>query len=84
MRFKITKGKLELLLKCFEKQHTEFAEIELEPVIDTATQAIYEQDLKNRHYKMGLERGYREGFYDGSCPEKRMKCFCGDHHCVCG
>lgn len=79
MRFKITKGKLEFLLKLFENQHTEFAEIELEPVIDTATQAIYEQDIKNRAYQMGLEYGYKEGFHDGRCPERRSKFCCCNH-----
>lgn len=77
MRFKITKGKLELLLKSFEKQQTEFSEIELEPIIDTATQAIYEQNLKNKAFADGVEYGYREGFYEGRCPEKKNRyCRC--------
>ncbi len=44
--------------------------IELEPVLDTATQIIYEQDLKNKAYGMGIERGYKEGSSDGRCREK--------------
>lgn len=78
MRFKITKSKLEFLLKHCEDSPLQ--EIELEPVIDTATQIIYENDLKNRAYQQGIEYGYKEGFYEGRCPEKKNR-YCRCYHC---
>lgn len=74
MKFKIKKSSFDLLEKNFK--NIDFVEIELEPVIDTATQFIYESELRNKAFKMGIERGYREGFYEGRCPEKKHKCFC--------
>lgn len=77
MKLKIKKDDFFKISSFFEKENC--AEITLEPVIDTATQAIYEQELKNRAFEMGVERGYREGFYDGRCPERRNKYQCS--HC---
>lgn len=81
MKFKIKKASLEMALSLLKKDDY-FAEIELEPVIDTATQAIYENDLRNRAYQQGIEYGYKEGFYEGRCPEKRNRyCRCYNHCC---
>lgn len=79
MKFKITKLQFGLLKSAFDSLDNELGEVVLEPVIDTATQAIYEQQIKNEAFRMGIEHGYREGFYEGRCPEKKNKfCYC---HC---
>ncbi len=73
MKFKITKSSFLGLSSLFERE--EIGEITLEPVIDTATQAIYEQNLRNKAFREGIEYGYAEGFHDGRCPERRSR-FC--------
>ena len=73
MKFKITKSKLEFLLNYVNDSN--ITEIDLEPVIDTATQAIYEQQIKNEAFRKGIEYGYKEGFYEGRCPEKKPTYF---------
>ena len=79
MKFKINKIMYELMGKKFDETDTTF--LELDPVFDTATQAIYDQQLRNKYFNEGLEYGYKEGFYDGSCPEKSPKyCNCS---CKC-
>lgn len=69
----------ELMGKKFDE--TETTVLELEPVFDTATQLIYDQQLRNKYFSEGIEYGYREGFHDGRCPEKSPKyCNCS---CKC-
>lgn len=75
MKFKITKASFLGLSSLFERE--EVGEIILEPVIDTATQAIYEQSIRNEAFRKGVEHGYAEGFHDGRCPERKKR-FC---HC---
>jgi len=74
MKFKITKYALSILQDKFDKNKNPFEEIELEPVIDTATQAIRENELKNEAFKQGYERGKREGYYEGR--ERGSYCDC--------
>lgn len=73
MKFRITKNNFLLLDKKLKEE--DVITIELEPVLDTATQAIYENHLKNEAFRKGIEYGYKEGFYDGRCPEKNSKYF---------
>lgn len=84
MKFKITKSQLDLMRSCFEENSSKLyqgvVEIELEPVIDTLSQAIYEQDLRNKFYGLGLKTGYRDGFYDGRYRERSPK-YCVGHYC---
>jgi len=81
MKFKINKIQTNLILDSFSKSDHDFKEIELEAVLETATQAIYETHLKNKAFQDGLEYGYKEGFYDGRCREKSPKyCLC---NCRC-
>lgn len=64
MKFKVMKGQLESLLKNLKDKDT-FAEVELEPVWETATEAMkFEEEIKGRAYKIGYDMGYREGWYD--------------------
>ena len=62
MKFKIREDQFRILSSQFDED--DCAVIELDPVIDTATQAIYENEIRNKAFKMGIERGYREAMYD--------------------
>lgn len=81
MRFKIKKSALTSALSLFKGDDEHFAEIELTPIVDTATQAIYEQNIRNQASKAGIEHGYKEGFYHGMCPEKKSRYSCCHCHC---
>ncbi len=82
MKFKVTKGKIEDLLKCFERQHTREAEIELDLVKDTASEAILYCQMENNAFHKGYHRGFKEGFYQGRKPEiKYCMCGCGGNNC---
>lgn len=72
MKFTIRKRDLLMALNRFEKEDDN-VQIELEPLIETATQAVYENDLRNQAYSRGMEKGYKEGFYEGRCPEKHYR-----------
>ncbi|MFA6925172.1 MAG: hypothetical protein WC223_13085 [Bacteroidales bacterium] len=75
MKFKITKENYELLGRSFKEQ--DCAVIELEPIINTAAQAIFENQIRNEAFEKGIEYGYKEGFYEGRCPEKHFRyCKC--------
>ena len=81
MKFKIYKQQADSLLRLFKSNEKEngYETIELEAVMEKATQVIYEQQLKNKAFEEGIEYGYKEGFHDGRCPEKRMR-YC---NCCC-
>lgn len=73
---------LKILQDRFENTDNDFVELELEPVWETANEAIkFEQEIKNCAFKKGYDYGYKEGFYDGRCPEKRPKFCYGCGHC---
>jgi len=85
MKFKIKRFALEYALSLFKKEDHECTEIELEPVIETATQAIYEQNIKNKAYEQniknkafeeGLKYGYRKGFHERRSCYKNSCCNC--------
>jgi hypothetical protein len=74
MKFKITKSQVDILLGKFKKDDNPFEEVVLEPVIDTASQALYEQDIRNTAYKQGYDYGRKEGYLEGR--EGRAPCCC--------
>ena len=78
MKFKITKSQLGILSSKFKKDDNPFEEIELEPVIETASQAMYENDMRNTAYKQGYDRGRAAGYCEGKasryCPCGRFDC----------
>lgn len=80
MKFKINKLSFKILESCFSKNSDDFQEIELEPVMETATQAVYEDNLKKEYFHKGWHVGYKEGYYEG---RKRdyCKCGCGGNNC---
>lgn len=80
MRFKIHKEQLGVLQKAFKD--TEHTEIELEIVLDTATEAMLHQQIEARAYHKGYHHGFKEGFYQGKKPEiKYCTCGCGGNNC---
>lgn len=85
MRFRVNKLKVEQLLSMFSKtpDTNAFEEIELEAVMETATQAIYEQQLKSEAWHKGYHVGLKEGLYKGRYP-KMCACGCNCQIGCCG
>lgn len=82
MKFKITKSQFDILIPFFDKSAKDFCyEIELEPVDQTLTQKIYENDIRNTFYERGYEAGYANGFYKGRYPKYKCTCGCGGNTC---
>jgi len=52
MRFKIQKHQFDLLKNYFDNNDNA-TEIDLEPIVDTAREAIYEQEMKNKAFEQG-------------------------------
>lgn len=82
MKFKISKTQRDILVSKFNEEGD--AEIELEPIPETAREAILNQKIKECGMITGYEMGYKEGFYDGRYPERNYNpryshCCC--HHC---
>lgn len=77
MKFKITKLNLETIMRSFPKNAEGYQEIELEPCDLTATQAMYEGEIRSRAYHQGYHTGFLEGFHQGKKPEIRKYCGCG-------
>lgn len=80
MKFKINKLQFKGLESFFDKKTDDFAEIELEPVVDTASQAIFQQALQQEYFHKGYHHGYREGFYEAR-KKDYCKCGCGGNNC---
>src|SRR5688572_10208673 len=80
MKFRITKTDFDLLRPFFEGDVVaSYKEINLEPVDQTLTQAVYEQEIRNTFYERGYEAGYANGFYKGR-NIKDLK----EYYCSCG
>ena len=80
MRFKISKNDFSLMSKFIKESNC--YEIELEPVIETASQAMYEHSLKEKTFHEGFHQGFKEGFYEGRKSENRYcTCGCGGNNC---
>jgi hypothetical protein len=69
MKFTIRKESFNLLSKKFDEK--DCTTIDLEPVIDTVTQAIYERNIRNEAYKLGLEYGYKQAMGEKCCCHKQ-------------
>lgn len=66
MKFKINKQQFDVLVPFFSRRGQDaYYEIELEPVMDTASEMIIRQHLDQVAYDNGFKRGYAEGFHDG-------------------
>lgn len=64
MKFKVSKHHLKFLLEQFEDAKPDFfAEIELEPVMETASEAMAYQSLQNEAWHKGYHYGFKEGYY---------------------
>lgn len=70
MKFKIYKDQWERMRGMFG--NGKYYEIELEPVMDTASEAIMRQQLDQVAYDKGFKYGYAQGFHDGRRPEYVM------------
>ena len=89
MKFKINKMQVDLLARQFEtKDPLSFEEIELEPIWETAKEAVkFEQEIKAQSYRKGFLDGYDEGRFDGQ--NNRIRCeYCGKsrqrmYQCYC-
>ncbi len=82
MKFRINQTQFGVLESFFKANDSSFTEIELEPVLGTAFQAIYEQQLKTQAFHEGYHTGFKEGYYEGSKRENRFcKCGCGGNNC---
>ena len=79
MKFRITKTNFSLIKEIFE--NNDCVEIELEPIIATATQAIYEQQIKQESCHQGYHFGYKEGYYARKNNEWKCGCGCGGNNC---
>lgn len=89
MKFKITKLHAKLLATKFEETDADYEEIELEPVYDTAREAILIGQERDMAYRVGYECGYERGRVDQAREERdvrmgfyRTKCSC-IKHCWC-
>lgn len=80
MKFKITKSDISKMTDFFSKDKSEFIELNLEPVDQTLTQAVYEQSIRKEAYHQGYHAGYREGYYDRKRIE-RCGCGCNGNNC---
>ena len=81
MKFKITKQALAFLQNKFDKKDSDFTEIELEPVYDTAREAIMQQTVQQEWYHKGYHHGFREGYYERESEKWRCTCGCGGNNC---
>lgn len=72
MKFKINKNQFTFFESMFKDKGSAY--IELEPIMDTASEAIMRQQLDNVAYEKGYKRGYAEGFRTGRYPEYVMGC----------
>lgn len=81
MKWKITKQALSFLQAKFDKNDSDFEEIELEPKLDTAKEAIIEQAKKQEWYHLGYHHGFKEGWYEGQKKDWRCTCGCGGNNC---
>ena len=78
MKFKITLPMIEQLKAGFLNYKPDsYSEIELEPIMDTASEAILRQQLDRDAYDKGFEYGYAQGFHDGRRPEYVIGCDLG-------
>lgn len=79
---------VELLSSKFKsKDAMSFEEIELEPVWDTANEAIVQEALHKSSFEQGYKRGYDDGYFDGKNNRERCQ-FCGKsrmkmYQCYC-
>lgn len=79
MKFKITSSQYELIKNFFDGKDKNFVgEIILEPVDQTATQAMYEQSIKNTAWHEGYHYGLKEGYHKARKPELCV------HQILCG
>lgn len=76
MKFKITRSEFEMLSSAFSDKKDKVWEINLEPADQTATQAIYEQSVKQKAWHDGYHYGMKEGYYKAKNPEP-YRCGCG-------
>lgn len=73
MKFKITKLHAKLLASSFNEKEQDYQEIELEPVCDTAREAILLDQLKQEYYCKGYRDGYHNGEVDNIRKERDLK-----------
>jgi hypothetical protein len=78
MKFKIRKDQLDMLKNVFEKK--DVFEIELEAVMETATQAVYEKNIRDTAFHQGYHYGFREGVHASRKPSF-CGCGCGGNNC---
>lgn len=79
MKFKLSRQNFEIISEVFTGKETMVGEIELEPVIETAARAIYEEDLKAKAYHKGYHTGFKEGYW--AAKNKYCQCGCGGNNC---
>ena|SRR3990167_11254823 len=81
MKFKITKQTLGFLQSKFDKDDSELAELELEPVYDTAREVVIQQSLQQESYHKGWHKGFKEGYYEAKNRSWKCSCGCGGNNC---
>lgn len=75
MKFKINKMQLKVLDK--EMGNDNFAEVDLEPIGESANEAIMLQERYGKGWEDGRAYGYREGWEDGHRGIRRCGCTLG-------
>ncbi len=75
MKFKIKPSMFEQLKAArLNYKPDSTSEIELEPIMDTASEAIIRQQLDQAAYDKGYKYGYAQGFHDGRRRDYVMGC----------
>lgn len=72
MKFKIDKNQFDFFTSMFKDKGSAY--IELEPIMDTASEMIIRQQLDSIAYEKGYKYGYAQGFHDGRRRDYVMGC----------
>lgn len=82
MKFKINRLQVENLTTKFKgKSAFDFEEIDLEPVWETANEAMAMQAIENKAWHKGYHYGFRDGYHEAKRWDIPRHCFCDDMSC---